>query len=114
MGKIKRLALITMLASVVSVVAACGRNDNSGSTSGSTAGTTAQMTETTTGTGSYAMDDSEPYVNDVTNGNYTEETGGILKDMVDDVEQGIDNVTDGIVEGTINGSAGHMGGANGQ
>ncbi len=114
MGKIKRLALITMLAAVVSIVVACGRNDNSGSTSGSTAGTTAQMTEATTSTGDTSSEASEPYVNDVTNGNYTEETGGILRDMVDDVEQGINNMTDDVANGTTNSSAGHAGGANAQ
>ncbi|MBE5971418.1 MAG: hypothetical protein E7246_02715 [Lachnoclostridium sp.] len=102
MGKIKRLAFTSMLIAVVSVVAACGRNDNSGTTAS-----------------------SEPYVNDVTTGEYgstsssesdsgnggsnTEETGGILRDMVDDVEQGIDNVTGGTGSGTTSQSGGMSG-----
>ena len=34
------------------------------------------------------------------NGNNNEETGGVLRDMVDDVEQGIDNVTEDFGSGT--------------
>lgn len=113
MGKIKRLAFVAMLTAVVSIVAACGRNDSNGNTSGSTERTTAQMTEATKAENG-PTDSSEPYVNDVTtgeygstgshengnNGNNNEETGGVLRDMVDDVEQGIDHVTDSFGNGT--------------
>ena len=115
MGKIKRLAFVAMLIAVVSVVSACGRNDNNGNTSGSTNSTTSQMTEATTNAGNRSSDSSEPYVNDVTTGEYgsesgQEETGGVLRDMVDDVERGIDNMTDGMGNGTTD----HSGGMNGQ
>ena len=107
MEKIKRIALIAMLAAVVSVVVACGRNNNNRNNNGTANNTTAQMTETSTRTGT-----SQSQVNDVTSGEnrnetyHNGETGGVLRDMVDDVEQGLDNVTDDMGMGTTN-TSGH-------
>ena len=97
MGKIKYLAFIALMITVVCVVAACGRADNKSTTK---APMTTTIEETTREL------PSESYVNDVTNGEYGstenpthetmyDETGGVLRDMVDDVERGINHVMDG-------------------
>ena len=99
MGKIKYLIFIAMMIMVVGIVAACGRADNKSTTKAPMTTTTAETTRELT---------SESYVNDVTNGEYgtdgntestayrngIDETGGVLKDMVDDVENGINNIMD--------------------
>ena len=112
MGKVRKIFVAAMIAAMMIVATACGRNDNGGTSSGSTQGTSAQMTEATTRAESSSAESSEPYVNDVTTG----ETGGVLQDMVDDVEQGIDNMTDGTTNhsGRISGSAENGGSASTQ
>ena len=96
MGKIKYLAFIALMITVVCVVAACGRADNKSTTKAPMATTTEEITRELP---------SESYVNDVTNGEYGstedttygnmhDETGGVLRDVVDDVENGINNIID--------------------
>ncbi|MBR5267952.1 MAG: hypothetical protein IKU20_07155 [Lachnospiraceae bacterium] len=96
MGKIKYLIFIAMMIMVVGIVAACGRADNKSTTKAPMATTTEETTRELP---------SESYVNDVTNGEYGstedatygnmyDESDGVLRDMVDDVERGINNVMD--------------------
>ena len=93
MGRIKYLTFIAMLITVGCVVTACGRADNKSTTKAPMSTTAVETTQALP---------SESYVNDVTNGEYgntdnkKDESGGVLRDMVDDVERGINNVMDGI------------------
>lgn len=103
MEKIKRIAFAAALIAVVSVAVACGRNDNNGTgaTQSSTASSSAEtpsISGTSAGdTGNIAEDNSGSSMDRITDedrdtgtGNNTdsqtnEETGGVLRDMVDDV-----------------------------
>ena len=97
MGKIKYLTFLAMMITVVCVISACGRADNKSTTKAPKTTATVETTRELP---------SESYVNDVTNGEYgtdgntesttprnvIDETGGVLRDMVDDVENGINNI----------------------
>ncbi len=90
MGNMKRVLFTAMLMTLVIVATACGRDDNQNMT------TTPMSSQASTEAGG------------------TRETGGILQDVVDGVEQGMDNMMNG-GSGTSggNGSAGSGTGSSG-
>ena len=95
MEKIKRFAFAAALIAIISVAAACGRNDRKGTPS-TTAGTTSTAADIPLMTSADGRDtntgnntgngDSEGMLNGDNMWNETHgETGGVLRDMVDDV-----------------------------
>ena len=94
MEKIKRFAFAAALIAVISVAAACGRNDRKGTPS-TTAGTTSTAADIPSITSTEARDTDTG--NNTGNGDSggildgnmgmetNEETGGVLRDMVDDM-----------------------------
>ncbi|MCI8453234.1 MAG: hypothetical protein HFE84_01260 [Lachnospiraceae bacterium] len=109
MEKIKRFALSAMLIAAICVAAACGRNNDNGtsgsSSAGTSGGTSASMESASSGggNGSSASGTTNSGIESNSPGNTSSsagtnsegESGGVLKDMVDDVKEGIDDMTDG-------------------
>ena len=106
MERIKRIALAAMLIAVISGGVACGRNNNTNNGTNATTATTA-----TAGTSTHAPADNvggtTNGMDNTTNGTNTTnandnhgETGGVLRDMVNDVENGINNVAGDLETGT--------------
>ena len=96
MEKIRRITFGIMLAAVVCAAAACGRNDTNGSTAGQSSGreesSTApgsRATEEVPGTSATGVD--LPSGESGTDG----ESGGVIRDMVDDVKDGMEEITTG-------------------
>lgn len=86
MEKIRKIVFASLLFAIVCVTAACGRNDTDNG-NGTTAGTS-QATESSSETG-METESMEPASS---MGETAEESGGVLRDMVDGVEDGIDDL----------------------
>lgn len=98
MGKMKKVIVTAMLAVLVVIATACGRSDNGNktTTAPTTAPTTEQtMTPSTTPTSEQTMTPSTSPTIEQTTTQAPMESGGVLQDMVDGVEQGMDNMLDG-------------------
>ena len=106
MEKIRRITFGIMLAVVVCVAAACGRNDTNGSAAGQSSGreesSTApgsRATEEVPGTSATGLD--LPSGESGTDG----ESGGVIRDMVDDVKDGMEEITTGTTGAGENGTS---------
>ncbi len=106
MEKIRRITFGIMLAAVVCAAAACGRNDTNGSTAGQSSGreesSTApgsRATEEVPGTSATGVD--LPSGESGTDG----ESGGVMRDMVDDVKDGMEEITTGTTGAGENGTS---------
>lgn len=84
MGKMKKIIVTAMFAALVVFATACGRMDDGNMTSGSSQGTDSTVMQTTT--------ESDG------------ESGGVLRDVVDDVERGVNDVIDDGSGGGENGT----------
>ena len=80
MGRMRKVLLAAFVAALVIAVTACGRSDSGSGSSG--AGTSAAGTSS-----------GQPTVRETMES--TGESGGILQDMVDGVEQGMDDMLNG-------------------
>ena len=110
MEKIRRITFGIMLAAVVCAAAACGRNDTNGSTAGQSSGreesSTApgsRATEEVPGTSATGVD--LPSGESGTDG----ESGGVIRDMVDDVKDGMEEITTGTTGASTRASHGGFG-----
>ena len=106
MEKIRRITFGIMLAAVVCAAAACGRNDTNGSAAGQSSGreesSTApgsRATEEVPGTSATGVD--LPSGESGTDG----ESGGVIRDMVDDVKDGMEEITTGTTGAGENGTS---------
>ena len=97
MEKIRRITFGIMLAAVVCVAAACGRNDTNGSAAGQSSG----REESSTAPGSRATGVDLPSGESGTDG----ESGGVIRDMVDDVKDGMEEITTGTTGAGENGTS---------
>ena len=89
MEKFRRMAAGVLFVMIVIVMTACGRrNGDYGTTAPSTGNTGTGTTMESPMNGS----DSKPYEESRVNG----ESGGVLRDMVDDVGDGIHNLTEDV------------------
>lgn len=81
MDRMKSFLFAVLFTTVIGMTAACGRNN----------GTANHTTENRIPETSVEETSSET---EITTTMYHEETGGVLRDMVDDVEQGVDRMTE--------------------
>ena len=101
MEKIRKYVCCILLFSTVAILAACGREDTNGTSKSSGAGSTATETGavTTTQSGTIGAGDNEGTDapgNTSSSAGTNGESGGVLKDMVDDVENGVNQMSNGI------------------
>lgn len=92
MEKIRRIRLCILLVMTAAVMAACGRKNGNSMTTAPDAGNAGAGT---------SMESQTNGMNQTTQGTNAEsgstgESGGVLRDMVDDVGDGIDNLTDDV------------------
>lgn len=106
MEKIRRITFGIMLAAVVCAAAACGRNDTNGSTAGQSSGREessmapgSRATEEVPGTSATGVD--LPSGESGTDG----ESSGVMRDMVDDVKDGMEEITTGTTGAGENGTS---------
>lgn len=95
MEKIKRVLFMTLLTAVVSVTAACGRNNTD---NGSSAAPTSSLENDTSSEA--GMEQETTYESGATNGS-VDESGGVLRDMVDGVENGLDDLGNDLESGNV-------------
>lgn len=108
MEKIRRITFGVMLAAVICVAAACGRNDTKESTAGQSSGSGRE--ESSTAPGSRATEEvpgtSATGVDLPSGENRTDgESGGVMRDMVDDVKDGMEEITTGTTGAGENGTS---------
>lgn len=95
MEKIKRFAFIFMLAAAICLVTACGRNDSGKSTTAPSTSSSAAQTSQSASTETSSAGNTSSSAG--TNGEG--ESGGVLKDIVDDVSGGMDDMEHDMTDG---------------
>lgn len=95
MEKIKRLSLGFMLIAVLCIATACGRNDSTNKNT-TAAPSTSSSAAATSGSTKESSTQSPGNTSSSAGTNQDGESGGVLRDMVDDVEKGVDDLADDI------------------